>query len=418
MRHLILEIEESFRIAFMQIRIHKTRAMLTTLGVVIGIVAVTLMGIAIGGIDKGVENSLDMLGNENFYVEQWPWKDVGDDWWKYRGRPEFKVKDAELFNEILEQQSSSTLSMAVPQVKFWIDVSYKSRQLTSIDSYGTTSEYAFASNNEIEKGRFFTKQEDVSGNNVVVLGYDVADNLFPNEDPIGKTVRFNQRSNYRVIGVFKRQGSFLGMMSMDNLMVMPHRALRKIYNGNRWNSIIVKMKEGANKDIAQDETVGIMRRVRGLMPEKANDFEVNRSESVGEQLDTMKSSIAIAGLGITALSLLVGAIGIMNITFVSVKERTREIGTRRALGATRRSILVQFLTEAVFVCLLGGVIGLCLTSVIVFFVKSAMPYIPISMNVQLFLFAALVSIFIGVVSGFVPAWVASKLDPAEALRHD
>jgi putative ABC transport system permease protein len=418
MRHLILEIEESLRIAFMQVRIHKTRAALTALGVIIGIVAVTLMGTAINSIDKGIDKSLDMLGSENFYVEQWPWKDVGDDWWKYRGRPEFKVKDAELFNEILEEQTNSSISMAVPQVKFWIDISYKSRQLTSIESYGTTSEYAFASNNEIEKGRFFTKQEDLSGNNVVVLGYDVAENLFPNEDAIGKTVRFNQRANYRVIGVFKRQGSFLGMFSMDSLMVMPHKAMRKIYNGNRWNSILVKMKTEANKDAAQDETVGIMRRVRGLMPEEENDFEVNRSESVGEQLDTMKNSVALAGLFITGLSLFVGAIGIMNITFVSVKERTREIGTRRALGATRRSILIQFLTEAVFICMIGGVVGLGLTTVIVFFVKGAMPFLPIAMKESLFLIAAAVSIATGILSGFAPAWTASKLDPAEALRHD
>lgn len=418
MKHFFLEIEESLRIAFMQVRIHKTRAMLTALGVIIGIVAVTLMGTAINGIDNGIENSLDMLGSENFYVEQWPWKDVGDDWWKYRNRPEFKVEDADVFNDILDETPNSLLFAAVPQVRFWINVSYESRSLNSIETTGTTSEYAYASNNEIEQGRFFSKQEDISGSNVVILGHDVAENLFPNTDPIGQVVRFNQRANYRVIGVFKRQGSFLGLFSMDNLMVMPHRALRKIYNGNRWNSLLIKMKPEVDKDAAMDETIGVMRRVRGLMPEKENDFEVNRSESIGEQLDKMKMSVAIAGLFITGLALFVGAIGIMNITFVSVKERTREIGTRRALGATRRSILVQFLTEAVFICLIGGVVGLTLTAGIVMLVQKAMPHVPVTLSENLFIIAALVSVATGVISGFAPAWTASKLDPAEALRHD
>ncbi len=196
-----------------------------------------------------------------------------------------------------------------------------------------------------------------SGANVCVIGYDVADALFPSESPIDKSLLINGQP-FRVVGIISRQGTFLGLFSLDSIVVMPLPAFQKYFSAKSDSDILVKVKDKMKLAEAKDELTGVMRRVRGLPPEKKDDFSINEQQALKSTLDPIKNSIAIAGLFITGLSLFVGAIGIMNITFVSVKERTREIGTRKALGARRRTILLQFLIESTSLCLLGGFIGL------------------------------------------------------------
>jgi putative ABC transport system permease protein len=221
-----------------------------------------------------------------------------------------------------------------------------------------------------------------------------------------------------VIGVLAKQGEFLGLFSFDNQMVVPLNALRKFYGTRFGVEIRVKVKDKTQLGASSEELIGAMRRVRGQLPGERDNFSVNQQEAFKEQLDPVKRGIAMAGLFITGLALFVGAIGIMNITFVSVKERTKEIGTRKALGARRRSILLQFLIEAVSICLIGGLIGLTLTFGLCLILQAAMPTLPVVYSTSLVVLAMAVSVFTGVVSGFAPAWGASRLDPVVALRYE
>jgi putative ABC transport system permease protein len=421
MKLLWNELIESVRIALEQVNEHRMRSILTALGVIIGIVAVTLMGTAIKGIDIGFRNSLNMLGTDTFYVEKWPWKDVGDEWMKYRNRPNLQARYAEELNKIIRETPDSQLVIAIPTVWSSQTVSRDDREISSVNVMGTNSEFILTDTAEIKFGRFFTDMEAVSGRNVVVLGYDVAQALFPegHEQAVGKDVRIRD-IKFRVIGVYGKQGSFLGLQSFDRNTVMPLPALRKFFVNRWWDSTTIKVDKQPQATIAnaRDEIIGAMRRVRALEPSEENDFEVNQSDSIEEQLGPIKQGIAIAGFFVTGLALFVGAIGIMNITFVSVKERTKEIGTRRAIGARRRSILMQFLTEASMICLLGGMVGLLLSYLFKLAIAKIAPDFPLVMSTDLIILAVFVSILTGVVSGFAPALQAAQLDPAEALRHE
>jgi putative ABC transport system permease protein len=205
---------------------------------------------------------------------------------------------------------------------------------------------------------------------------------------------------------------------MDSIVVMPLPAFQKYFSAKSDSDILVKVKDKTRLADARDELTGVMRRVRGLPPEKKDDFSINEQQALKSTLDPIKNSIAIAGLFITGLSLFVGAIGIMNITFVSVKERTREIGTRKALGARRRTILLQFLIESTSLCLLGGFIGLGFAYVMCTGIAQAFPSFPIRFSLSLVVVSMAVSIFTGLFSGFAPAWSASRLDPVAALRYE
>ena len=267
------------------------------------------------------------------------------------------------------------------------------------------------------EGRFFNELESRGGDNVVMIGYDVADALFPAESPIGKSVLINGQL-FKVVGVNSRQGTFLGLFSWDSMVAMPLGAFNKYFSAKTESDIRVKVKDKTKLADARDELTGLMRRVRGLVPEKKDDFSINEQQAFKSTLDPVKNSIAIAGLFITGLSLFVGAIGIMNITFVSVKERTKEIGTRKALGARRRTILLQFLIESTALCLLGGVIGLTIAYGLCFLIGKGFPSFPIQFSFGLVLASVIVSVMTGLFSGFAPAWSASRLDPVTALRYE
>jgi putative ABC transport system permease protein len=397
-------------------RSNMTRSMLTALGVIIGIVAVTLMGTAIGGIQTGFDKSMAVFGDDVLYVEQWPWRQV-DDWWNYRDRKKIKTEYADPINRMIAANPKTNLVVAVPSSAFFRRVKYADNEVDNILVRGTVSDYIITSTFDFKEGRFFNDIESRDGANVCVIGYDVADALFPSGSPLDKSVQINGQS-FKVIGVISRQGTFLGLFSLDAIVVMPLPAFKKYFSAKSDSDILVKVKDKTRLGDAKDELTGIMRRVRALPPEKKDDFSINEQQALKSTLDPIKNSIAVAGLFITGLSLFVGAIGIMNITFVSVKERTKEIGTRKALGARRRTILLQFLIESTALCLVGGVIGLTFAYLMCFGIGAAFPSFPIQFSLGLVLISMLVSVMTGLVSGFAPAWSASRLDPVTALRYE
>jgi putative ABC transport system permease protein len=416
MKRFLYELSESWKIAAAQMRSNLTRSTLTALGVIIGIIAVTLMGTAVSGISIGFDKSMAVLGDDILYVTQWPWKPV-DDWWNYRDRKKIKTEYAETLTRMIAAAPNSNLVVAVPTSNFMRSVKYGGNQVDNVFVLGTTSDFIVTSTIDCTVGRFFNELESRGGTNVVVIGYDVADALFPSESPIDKSVLINGQL-FKVIGVNTRQGTFLGLFSWDSMVAMPLAAFNKYFSAKSESDVRVKVKDKTRLADAKDELTGLMRRVRGLPPEKKDDFSINEQQAFKSTLDPVKNSIAIAGLFITGLSLFVGAIGIMNITFVSVKERTKEIGTRKALGARRRTILLQFLIESTALCLLGGFIGLAFAYLMCFAIGKAFPTFPIHFSVGLVLVSMIVSILTGLFSGFAPAWTASRLDPVTALRYE
>ena len=416
MKRFLYELGESWKIAVAQMRSNLTRSTLTALGVIIGIVAVTLMGTAIGGISIGFDKSMAVLGDDVLYVTQWPWK-VVDDWWNYRDRKKIKTEYAEMINRMIEKTPNSNLIVAVPTSSVFRSIKYGGNQVDNVFVLGTSSDFIVTSTIDCKEGRFFNELESRGGASVVVIGYDVADALFPSESPINKSVLINGQL-FKVVGVNTRQGTFLGLFSWDSMVAMPLGAFNKYFSTNTESDVRVKVKDKTKLADAKDELTGLMRRARGLGPEKKDDFSINEQQAFKSTLDPIKNSIAIAGLFITGLSLFVGAIGIMNITFVSVKERTKEIGTRKALGARRRTILLQFLIESTALCLLGGFIGLAFAYVMCFGIGKAFPSFPINFSAGLVIVSMLVSVMTGLISGFAPAWTASRLDPVTALRYE
>jgi putative ABC transport system permease protein len=416
MKRLLYEFTESFRIAWAQIRANKMRSVLTALGVIIGIVAVTLMGTAIRGIDTGFQNSLAMLGDDVLYVQKWPWGPV-EDWWNYNNRPNIKPQDATTLNRIIQSTSNSLLEVAVPVVARSASIKVGDAKLNGVFTIGTEADYARINGADYKEGRLFNETEAAASREVAVLGYDVAEALFPNRSAVGETVIIGGHP-FEVVGVFAKQGEFLGLFSFDNQAVVPLGAFQKYFSTRRGAELRVKMKDKKQLEAAKDELIGAMRRVRGQLPGERDNFSINEQEAFKAQLDPIKSGIALAGLFITGLSLFVGAIGIMNITFVSVKERTKEIGTRKALGARRRSILMQFLIEAVSICLIGGGVGMGISFAMFIVIRSAAPNFPVEFSPDLVFVSMMVSVITGIVSGFAPAYGASRLDPVVALRYE
>jgi putative ABC transport system permease protein len=415
MKRLIYELVESVRIAAAQIRANKMRSALTALGVIIGIVAVTLMGTAIKGIDAGVDRSMAGFGDDVLYVSKWPWRDV-EDWWNYRNRRPILTTYAQKINDWIATHPDGPLKLAVPTSNRSSTILRGEYRVNNIWTLGTSADFPRMSKSDMLEGRFFSEFEAQTGRNVVMIGYDVADALFPGESPIGKTVRIKDQ-NFEVLGIAARQGSFLGLFSWDSMVAMPLTTYRRYFSSVDDGEVRVQYDTKRSAE-AKEELQGLMRRIRQLGPEQKNDFDINEQGAIREQLDPVKNGIALAGLFITGLALFVGAIGIMNITYVSVKERTKEIGTRKALGARRRTILLQFLIEAVAICFIGGLVGLALAAALSSLVGVIAPTFPLVFSVGLVVTGLVISVFTGIFSGFAPAWQASKLDPVVALRYE
>ncbi len=416
MKRIIFELTESVRIAAQQIRANRMRSFLTALGVIIGIVAITLMGSAIGGIDRGVNDSLAVVGDDILYVTKWPWRDV-DDWWNFHNRPKIRTEYAEQINDYLREHPGLPIKLAVPADEMFTNVYRGDYAVNAVYTLGTTSEFSRIGRGDMREGRFFNETESRGGRNVVVIGFDIAEALFPGTSPVGQTVRLRDQQ-FTVVGVAAKQGTFLGMFSWDTMVIIPLPSFRRMFMRATEAAQIRVQIDRTRAEEARLELRGIMRRLRGVSPELPDNFEINTQDSIKKQLDPIRNGLALAGFVITGLALFVGAIGIMNITYVSVKERTREIGTRKALGARRRAILLQFLIEAVAICVVGGVVGLVLSGSLAATVAALAPSLPVVFPFWLIVFSMAVSVLTGVVSGFAPAVNASRLDPVEALRYE
>ncbi|MEW6509941.1 MAG: ABC transporter permease [Bacteroidota bacterium] len=406
--YFLTELKEGLAISFRAIRANKMRSVLTTLGIIIGIVSVTLMATAIEGVNRAFERSAAAFGTDVLYVQKFPWVS-NEDWATIRNRRNLEVKYAAR----IERQAMLSGAVA-PVVGTRRRITYGDNSMDGALISGTTYQYLETAGVMLADGRFFTAEESAGGRPVAAIGAVVAENLFPREDPIGKTIRVAGYP-YAVIGVFEKQGGMFGAFTADNRVFVPLFSFQTHYGGRRDVTIQVKVADLKQMEDAKIELEGIMRSIRNIPPGKPNDFNINQQEILTQTFAPISLVIASIGLFITGLSLFVGGIGIMNIMFVSVTERTREIGIRKAIGAKRRTILLQFLSEAAALCLIGGLIGLAVAFPLSLIVDQ---FLPTAMPLSVVFISIGISLAVGVVSGFLPAYRAARMDPVEALRYE
>jgi putative ABC transport system permease protein len=411
--NFLLEIKEGLLIAWDAIRANKLRSVLTTLGIIIGIVTVTSMATAIDALNRAFHDSISILGADVLFVSKINWQThTEQEWLQEIQRPEITLEQARR----LEKQMPLAAAIA-PTVDSQRSVWYKNHRASQVAIVGTTDQFLTTSGFNIALGRFMSETEVQGGRPVCVIGNDVATNLFPRESPLGKKIKIGEHK-LEVIGVLEKRGSFLGMASFDNQVIIPIPQFVFSYWRRPSFDIQVKVRHLEQLDDAKEELRGMLRKIRHVKPTDPDNFSINQQEQFVKTFDAVTGTIAAVGLLITGMSLFVGGIGIMNIMFVSVAERTREIGVRKAIGARRRTILLQFLIEAASICLLGGLAGLGITYALTLLVAGAFPYFPITMSLPVMGLAILTSILTGVVSGFLPAWRAARMNPVDALRNE
>lgn len=406
---LLTEIKEGIIISLNAIRANKVRSFLATLGIVIGITTVTILQTAIEGINLAFEKSIAAVGADVLYVQKFEWFGK-EDWSVYRNRRDINWQEYEYFKNSIQGADA-----VAPTVGTSTNLSYKDFVSESTFIIGTTDEYQKTTGMDVDEGRFFTRRESDGGWAVCVIGYDIRNALFEGVDPIGKVVQI-AGYNFKVIGTYAKMGSMLGLFSMDNRIIIPINKFFKMFGTRRSLTINIKAPSVDALEDTKEEVRSVMKRARRIPLGGKDDFGVNEQEAFRSTYESLTGLIKTIGTAITLLSLIVGSIGIANIMFVSVKERTKEIGIRKAIGAKRSTIMFQFLIEAVTICIVGGLVGLFIAFPLSLLIDAFL--LPTAMPLWVVVLALFISALAGIVAGFFPAWSASKLDPVDALRYE
>lgn len=406
---------ESIIFALDALRQNKLRTILSLLGITIGIFTIIAVLSAVDTLRDNLQKSVNKLGSNTIFVQKWPWT-FGNDypWWKYIQRPVPKIRD---YDE-LEKRVQTAQGISYEAFIDSRTIKYLSNSVDNAEISAASIDYNKTWNLDFLDGRYFTDIESRAGAPVGLIGYDVAEGLF--DDPmkaIGKQIKVLGR-NVNVVGVFAKQGEDMLGISFDKAIVLPLNFAHNVIDvqSDKYNpQITVKGREGVSSAEVESELEGLMRNIRRIRPGEDDNFSLNKSTILSNQLDTLFSTINVAGFIIGAFSVLVGGFGIANIMFVSVKERTNIIGIQKSLGAKNYFIMLQFLIEAILLCIMGGAIGIGIVYGGTFAVK-AMIDIQIVLYLKNIILGVSISIIIGIIAGIVPAWFASRLDPVEAIR--
>ncbi|AGC45082.1 ABC transporter permease [Myxococcus stipitatus DSM 14675] len=406
---LRVDVLEGARIAVFSLRANRLRTVLTTMGIGIGVATLLAIIGIIQGLNTSFHRQLATFGANTLYVSKFPWIIKGD-WWKYRNRKNFTLEQLPRLRAM-----APFITAMSPSVSRMSDVSYGGEQVSTVRIQGVNHEYLTIAGYDITSGRYITEADEEVTRPVAVIGADVADRLFPGISPLGRSIRVDNRS-FQVVGTLSRKGKMVNE-SMDLLVLIPFKTFYANFGKGRPFEIAMAVGDASQVGAAEDQLIGILRRLRGTEPGEPDDFNINKPSMMAQTYAQLTGALYGVAVGVGLITLLVGGIGIMNIMLVSVRERTREIGVRRALGARKRTIVIQFLMEAASVSAVGGLLG---TTVGLGTAKVVSLITPLAADVQAstifggVFFAAMV----GLLFGIWPAARAANLDPVEALRYE
>jgi len=413
LRDRIAALGEGVLIAFDAMRTNKVRAALTIMGIAIGVFVVTAMSAAVHGINAGVEKSFDAVGPTTFYVTKWPIavnNCSGEDSCPWIRFPPIRTDEA---TEIAKQPG---ILGVIAHVNTSAAVKYRDRSLPAANVEAYTPGWMEVSGGDIDPGRNFTEAENTDGKQVVLLDDKLRERLFGEGDALGKTIDIDGKP-FLVVGLYHPIENFFDAGSRGRVIVPFETARRRLNVGVRWLDLTVKPRDGFPQDEAMDEAVAVLRTRRGLRPAQANTFFVSSQEKIRDLYNTFVVTFFLVIIALSAIGLLVGGVGVVAIMMISVTERTREIGVRKALGATKGIILWQFLVEASTLTSVGAAVGLILGGGGAFVVRHLFP-IEASVPPMAIVAALVASALTGVLFGMIPAVRAARLDPVEALRYE
>ncbi len=412
---------ENARMAFTTLREHKTRSFLTVLGIVIGITSIIAVASILVGLDEDMKGFLTDYGADTLFIFKFdPGIHIGRLSTEERTRKSLTLEDAYAIKEfcpaveevVAEAYPNFTQGPQPP-----VSARYQNHEVFQIDHSGALPTYEDIYNVRMKSGRYFTQSENLNRADVTVIGYDLADALFGPEDPLGKSILIDG-VNYTVLGVMeKRKGQFFKDQSADRVATVPFFSYRKHHPGNNEVFIGAKPYPGM-KAAAQDQVREVLRLRRHVAYDKPDNFGVSSAEQIADQFHAITGVVALLTVVISSIGLLVGGVGVMNIMLMSVTERTREIGVRKAIGARRLDVIWQFLIEAMTLTGIGGLIGVLLGFGISLLINLLLPALPSSVPLWAVVFGEVTAIAVGLFFGMYPAVQAARMDPVEALRYE
>ncbi len=412
MRKTLNILASSFRLTMQELWENKLRTSLSLIGISFGIFCIIGVLATVNSLEANIQNQINSLGTNTIYIDKWEYKGGADyPWWKYINRPEPKFEEVNLI-----KQRSDLVSNVAFEIDTRLTVEYEDYALEGVTVFGVSKE-----ENEIQPvtmayGRFISGAEFTSGSPVVIIGYTNAENLFLNPAlAIGKEIKI-KGIKATIIGVIKKMGTPMIGWDYDQCLITPYRFARQIFNEQYSRpKIMVKAKDNVSSAALADNLEGIMRSIRKLSPRQVDDFTLNQISSFSDNVSSVFASINLGGWAIGILSLIVGAFGIANIMFVTVKERTAMIGLKKAIGAKKRSILSEFLLESAIICIMGGLMGLILVYLLTIVLTHLFNF-PVFISAGILTLAISICITIGILAGMIPAYAASRLDPVVAIR--
>jgi len=403
----------SFKMALQELRVNKLRTFLSLFGITIGIFCIIGVLATIDSLKSKISNDLSGLGNNTIFIDKWDYNGGPDyPWWKFVKRPSMKVGEMDMV-----KQKATLASNVAFFVSTNANFSQEENLLKGVNLYGVTKDFNSIQIFNISGGRYFNETDFNRGVPYCVIGNIVASELFGKpEKAVGKTISFSGR-RLLVIGLIEKQGnSMIGGFDYDKATIVPYNYYASIFNPDNNNPyIMVQAKPGIQSKALQEELIGVMRQLRKLSPTQEDNFTCNDVAQFKDQVESVFGAINQGGWAIAGLSLIVGAFGVANIMFVTVRERTSQIGLKKAIGAKRSTILYEFLLESAFLCIIGGLVGLLLVWLLTLALGAVLPF-PIFIAPSIIFLALSICIILGVISGIIPASIASKMNPVDAIR--
>lgn len=412
MRKTLTILSNSFKLTMQELMVNKLRTSLSLIGISFGIFCIIGVLATVNSLEMNIQNQIKSLGSNTIYIDKWDYSGGSDyPWWTFINRPVPKYEEIGFIKE-----RSQLASEVAFQINSNATIQYQGYALENIQVTGITEDENDIQPVTIEYGRYISSSEFAYGTPVCMIGFDNAELLFDNaQNAIGKEVKI-KGNKVSIIGVLKKMGQNMIGQDYDHSVMVSYRFARQIFNENTSNPVIkVKGKDKVSSQALADEMEGIMRSIRKLSPKQEDNFTLNQISNLSEQVTSLFGSINLGGWAIGILSLVVGAFGIANIMFVTVKERTPMIGLKKAIGAKRGSILLEFLLEAAIICVLGGLFGLILVYLLTLILTNAFDF-PVFISTGILSLAISICILVGILSGMIPAYTASRLDPVVAIR--